>query len=126
MKQRTKQFALRVLKLADALPKTRSGNAIGGQIVRSGTSVAANYRALCRAKSRADFINKTSIVEEEADESCFWLELLVDAGLLGSRQVQPLLQEANEITAILVASRKTAAGRQAPSFENRNSKVENL
>jgi four helix bundle protein len=125
MKQRTKQFALRVLKLADGLPKTRSGNAIGGQIVRSGTSVAANYRALCRAKSRADFINKTSIVEEEADESCFWLELLVDAGLLGSRQVQPLLQEANEITAILVASRKTAAGRQAPSFENRNSKVEN-
>ena len=125
LKQRTKQFALRVLKLADALPKTRSGNVIGGQIVRSGTSVAANYRALCRAKSRADFINKTSIVEEEADESCFWLELLVDAGLLGSRQVQPLLQEANEITAILVASRKTAAGRQAPSFENRNSKVEN-
>jgi four helix bundle protein len=125
MKQRTKQFALRVLKLADALPKTRSGNAIGGQIVRSGTSVAANYRALCRAKSRADFINKTSIVEEEADESCFWLELLVDAGLLGSRQVQPLLQEANEITAILVASRKTAAGQQAPSFENRKSKVEN-
>jgi four helix bundle protein len=125
MKQRTKQFALRVLKLADALPKTRSGNAIGGQIVRSGTSVAANYRALCRAKSRADFINKTSIVEEEADESCFWLELLVDAELLGSGQVQPLLREANEITAILVASRKTAAGRQAPSFENRNSKVEN-
>jgi four helix bundle protein len=125
MKQRTKQFALRVLKLVDALPKTRSGNAIGGQIVRSGTSVAANYRALCRAKSRADFINKTSIVEEEADESCFWVELLVDAGLLGSRQVQPLLHEANEITANLVASRKTAAGRQAPSFENRKSKVEN-
>ncbi len=125
MKQRTKQFALRVLKLVDALPKTRSGNAIAGQIVRSGTSVAANYRALCRAKSRADFINKTSIVDEEADESCFWLELLVDAGLLGSRQVQPLLQEASEITAILVASRKTAGRRQAPSFENRNSKVEN-
>jgi four helix bundle protein len=125
MKQRTKKFALRVLKLADALPKTRSGNAIAGQIVRCGTSVAANYRALCRAKSRADFINKTSIVEEEADESCFWLELLVGAGLLGSRQVQPLLQEANEITAILVASRKTAAGRQVPSFENRKSKIEN-
>ena len=125
MKQRTIQFVLRVLKLADALPKTRSGNAIGGQIVRSGTSVAANYRALCRAKSRADLINKTSIVEDEADGSCFWLELLVDAGLLGSRQVQPLSQEANEITAILVASRKTAAGRQAASFENRKSKVEN-
>src|SRR5713226_1395601 len=125
LKDRTKKFALRILDLADALPHTRSGNVIAGQIVRSGTSVAANYRALCRARSRPDFINKTSIVEEEADESCFWLELLVDAGLLGARQVQPLLQEANEITAILVASRKTAAGRQAPSFENRNSKVKN-
>ena len=125
MKQRTKEFALRVLKLADALPKTRSGNAIAAQIVRSGTSVAANYRALCRAKSRADFINKTSIVEEEADESCFWLELLVAAGLLGIRRVQPLLQEADEITAILVASRKTATSRQTQSFENRNSRIEN-
>jgi four helix bundle protein len=125
MKQRTKQFALRVLKLADALPKTRSGNAIAAQIVRSGTSVAANYRALCRAKSRANFINKTSIVEEEADESCFWLELLVDAGLLGIRRVQPLLQEADEITAILVASRKTATGRRTQSFEIRKSKTEN-
>ena len=125
MKRRTKQFALRVFKLADALPKTRGGNTIAGQIVRSSSSVAANYRALCRAKSRADFINKTSIVEEEADESCFWLEFLVDAGLLGARRVQPLLQEANEITAILVASRKTAIKRQASSFENRNSKVEN-
>ncbi len=125
MKQRTKQFALRVLKLADALPKTRSGNAIAAQIVRSGTSVAANYRALCRAKSRADFINKTSIVEEEADESCFWLELLIDAGLLGIRRVQPLLQEADEITAILVASRKTATGRRTQSFKNRNSKIQN-
>jgi len=125
MKQRTKEFALRVLKLADALAKTRSGNAIAAQIVRSGTSVAANYRALCRAKSRADFINKTSIVEEEADESCFWLELLVAAGLLGIRRVQPLLQEADEITAILVASRKTATGRQTQAFENRNSRIEN-
>ena len=125
MKQRTKQFALRVLKLADALPKTRSGNVSAAQIVRSGTSVAANYRALCRAKSRADFVNKTSIVEEEADESCFWLELLVAAGLLGIRRVQPLLQEADEITAILVASRKTATSRQTQSFENRNSRIEN-
>src|SRR6266702_6229367 len=125
MKEWTKQFALRILKLADALPKTRSGNAIAAQIVRSGTSVAANYRALCRAKSRADFINKTSIVEEEADESCFWLELLVDGGLLGAQEVQPLLQEASEITAILVASRKTAVARQGASFENRKSKIEN-
>ena len=111
MKDRTKQFALRILKMADALPTSRSGNAIANQIVRSSTSVAANYRALCRSKSRADFINKTSIVEEEADESSFWLELIVDAGLMTTTRVKPLLQEANEITAILVASRKTAVAR---------------
>src|SRR3712207_4287582 len=109
MKERTKAFALRVLKLTDALPKTRSGNAIGNQVVRSGTSVAANYRAMCRAKSRADFINKPAIVEEEADETCFWLELLIDGGVMPASRVQPLLHEANEITAMLVASRKTAS-----------------
>ena len=127
MKQRTKKFALRILDLADALPHTRSGNLIAGQIVRSGTSVAANYRALCRAKSRADFINKTSIVEEEADESCFWLELLIDRDLLGARRVQPLLKEANELTAIFVASHKTAVSRPARRgpIENRKSKIEN-
>lgn len=127
MKQRTKKFALRILDLADALPHTRSGNVIAGQIVRSGTSVAANYRALCRAKSRADFINKTSIVEEEADESCFWLELLIDRGLLGDRRVQPLLKEANELTPIFVASGKTAVSRPArrDPIENRKSKIEN-
>jgi four helix bundle protein len=97
--------------MADALPTSRSGNAIANQIVRCSTSVAANYRALCRSKSRADFINKTSIVEEEADESSFWLELIVDAGLMTAARVKPLLQEANEITAILVASRKTALAR---------------
>jgi four helix bundle protein len=123
MKQRTKTFALRILDLADALPRTRSGNVIAGQIVRSGTSVAANYRALCRAKSRADFVNKTSIVEEEADESCFWLELLIDRGLLAPRRVQPLLKEANELTAIFVA-RKTAVARQRP-IENPKSKIQN-
>ena len=111
MKKRTKQFALRILTMADALPKTRSGNAIANQVVRSGTSVAANYRALCRAKSRADFINKTSIIEEEADETSFWLELIVDAGLLTHARVKPLLIEADEITAMLVASRKTAIAR---------------
>jgi len=84
---------------------------IANQIVRSSTSVAANYRALCRAKSRADFINKTSIVEEEADESGFWLELIVDAGLMSAARVKPLLDEASEITAMLVASRKTAVAR---------------
>ncbi len=108
MKNRTKEFALRILKLADALPTSRSGNAIANQVVRSATSVASNHRALCRAKSRADFINKTSIVEEEADETGLWLELIIEACLLTSARVQPLLKEADEITAIIVASRKTA------------------
>ncbi|MEP6602667.1 MAG: four helix bundle protein [Spartobacteria bacterium] len=125
LKQRTKKFALRILDLADSLPQNRSGNVIAGQIVRSGTSVAANYRALCRAKSRADFINKTSIVEEEADESCFWLELLIERQLLSAKRVQPLLKEANELTAIFVASRKTASLRQKP-IETRKWKLENL
>ena len=111
MKQRTKEFTLRILKLVDAIPKTRSGNAVSNQLVRSGSSVGANYRALCRAKSRADFIHKTSVVEEEADESCFWLEITSEAGLLPAGRVYPLLTEANEITAILVASRKTAIRR---------------
>src|ERR1044071_1482360 len=110
MKDRTKQFALRMLKMADALPTNRSGNAIANQLVRSSTSVAANYRALCRSKSRADFINKTSIVEEE-DEGCFWLELIVDAGRMNVTRVKPLLEEASELTAMLVASRRTAIRR---------------
>ena len=127
MKQRTKKFALRILDLADALPHTRSGNVIAGQVIRSGTSVAANYRALCRAKSRADFINKTRVVEEEADESSLWLELVIDRSLLPVRRVQPLLKEANELTAIFVASRKTAITRRLPTspIENRKSKIEN-
>src|SRR4051794_37558202 len=109
LKERTKQFALRILKLADALPPTRSGNVIANQIVRSGTSVAANYRSLCRSKSRADFINKSSIVEEEADETALWLELIVGAELLAEQKVSPLQREADELTAIMVATRKTAA-----------------
>jgi len=124
MKQRTKKFALRVLDLADAVPHNRSGNVIAAQIIRSGTSVAANYRALSRAKSRADFINKTSIVEEEADEPGLWLELLIERGLLSARRVQPLLNEASELTAIFVASRKTAISQQT-RIENRKSRIEN-
>lgn len=124
LKQRTYTFALRIIDLADSLPQSRTGNVIANQVIRSGTSVAANYRALCRAKSRADFVNKTSIVEEEADESSFWLQLLIDRGLLAARRVEPLLTEANELTAIFVASHKTAIARQRP-FENRKSKTEN-
>lgn len=108
---RLKSFALRVLKLTEALPKTRTGNAIAHQIVRSGTSVAANYRALCRAKSRSDFIYKTSVIEEEADETAFWLELIIDTKLLPAKKVEALLAEANEITAMIVATRRTTQKR---------------
>jgi four helix bundle protein len=98
LKKRTKQFALRVLKLVAALPKTVAGRAIGGQLVRSGTSVGANYRAACRGRSRAEFVAKLGVVEEEADESAFWMEMIIEGGLLKPKQVEPLLNEANELT----------------------------
>ncbi len=105
---RTKQFALRVIKLVEALPRTLAGRTIGGQLIRSGTSVAANYRAACRARSKAEFISKLGIVEEEADESAFWLEMIIDANLMKTSLVEDLQKEASEITAIIASSRKTA------------------
>jgi four helix bundle protein len=107
MKQRTKAFALRVIKLAGTLSKDFVGRRLGDQLLRSGTSVAANYRAACRARSKADFASKLGIVEEEADESALWMELLVESGLVPSRRLEKLLGEANQLTAIIVASRKT-------------------
>lgn len=100
------------MKLVDALPTTRSGNAIGNQLVRSGTSVGANYRASCRARSKVEFIAKIGVVEEEADESGFWMELIADGGLLAASKVSALLQEANELTAIMAASRISASRRR--------------
>jgi len=108
LKARTKQFALRVMKMVDALPRTIQGRTIAKQIIRSATSVAANYRAACRARSRAEFIAKFGVVEEEADESCFWLELIIDSGLLTEERIRPLLSEAGELVAIMAASRKSA------------------
>ena len=108
LKKRTKAFALRILKLADALPKTTAGRALSSQIVRSGTSVAANYRAACGAKSSPDFIAKMGIVEEEADETLFWLELLEESKLVPATKLTAIKQEANELIAITVASIKTA------------------
>ena len=108
LKTRTKAFALRILKLVDALPKTTAGRAFASQIVRSGTSVAANYRSACRAKSTADFVAKMSIVEEEADETLFWLELLEESELVTAAKLTAIKQEANELIAITVASIKTA------------------
>ena len=108
LKHRTKQFALRVISLVDALPNTTAARAIGGQLVRSGTAVGANYRAACRGRSRAEFVSKLGTVEEEADESCYWMELIVEGDLLPENRVQPLCQEANELTAIFASSIKSA------------------
>lgn len=108
MRLRTKKFALRVLKLADSLPRSPSGRNLAGQIVRSGTSVAANYRAAGKARSKAEFIAKLGIAEEEADEAQFWLELVIESGLIKDVLILPLLQEARELTAIIAASRKSA------------------
>ena len=110
LKERTKQFALRIMKLVDALPNTVAGRVIANQIMRSGSSVGANYRAACRARSNAEFISKLGIVLEEADETEFWLELIIDGELLPKEKVEALKMEAEEITAIMAASRKTAQG----------------
>lgn len=116
LKVRTKDFAQRIFKLVDALPQTLLGRTVAKQVIRRGTSVAANYRAACRARSRAEFIAKIGIVEEEVDETLFWLELIVDTGLLGAKRIAFLLQEADELVAIMAASRKSAvASRQSPS-----------
>jgi four helix bundle protein len=105
LKKRTKQFALRILRLVAALPNTVAGRAIGGQLARAGTAVAANYRAACRGRSKAEFIAKLGTVEEEADESAFWLELIIEAELLRKTVVEPLLTEADELTRIMARSR---------------------
>ena len=108
MKRRTKTFANRVVKLCSALPNDWTARTLGKQLLRSGTSVGANYRAVCRAKSNLDFINKLRIVEEECDESLFWMELLVDNSLVKSSRLQSLMKEADELLAIVVSSAKTA------------------
>jgi four helix bundle protein len=103
-KQRTKRFALRVIRLVESLPATRTTNVLVGQLLRSGTSVGANYRAACRARSAAEFRSKLGTVEEEADESIYWIELLVESGKVRQNLVAALIQEANEIVAMTVAS----------------------
>ena len=107
--ERTKKFAHRCVKLAMALPETALGEHLKGQVIRCSTSVAANYRAACLSQSKASFIAKISIVLEEADEATFWLEFIIDEKLLKKNQVEPLQQEAEELTAIFASSRKTAS-----------------
>jgi four helix bundle protein len=108
LKKRTKQFALDIVKFFEALPRNETCRILGRQLLRAGTSVGANYRAACRAKSTADFISKMGTVEEEADESSYWIELLVENGAVAETKTAPLLKEANELLAIAVSSIKTA------------------
>ncbi|MDO9578563.1 MAG: four helix bundle protein [Candidatus Cloacimonadales bacterium] len=108
LKKRTKQFALQIIKLVETLPKTNTGRVIGYQLVKAGTSVGANYRAACRGRSKAEFNSKLHIVLEEADESAFWLELIVEAKLMTNADIKPILDEANELVAIFSKSYSTA------------------
>ena len=112
LKARTKTFSLRVIKLVNALPHSLASQVIGKQLLRAATSVGANYRAACRAQSKSDFAAKISIVLEEADESLYWLELIGESGLIKAERLKDLLREANELTAIVNASRKTAKGQR--------------
>tara|TARA_B100000315_G_scaffold231474_1_gene242804 strand:+ start:5757 stop:6113 length:357 start_codon:yes stop_codon:yes gene_type:complete len=111
LKERTKRFALRIIKLVDSLPKTTVRRTIGNQLVRCGTTVGANYRSACRGRSKADFIYKLGIVVEEADESEFCLKLLIDGKIIKRELVEPLLKEAGELTAIFISSVNTAKKR---------------
>ena len=121
MKARTKAYANRVVKLCAALPHDWVARTLGMQLLRSGTSVGANYRAVCRAKSTADFLNKLRIVEEECDESLFWMELLVENNLVKASLLTSLMQEGEEILAIVVASAKTARSSTGENRVNRKS-----
>jgi four helix bundle protein len=111
LRERTKAFALRIVRVFRSLPRAVEGQIIGKQLLRSGTSVAANYRAACRARSRAEFIAKIGIVLEEVDESVLWLEMLIDLGILKKGRLDQLLSEARQLTAIFTASRQTAKGK---------------
>jgi four helix bundle protein len=108
LKERTKSFALKIIKVVEMLPKGRTTDILGRQLLGAGTSVGANYRAACRAKSTADFISKMGIVEEEADETIYWMELLIESGLISKNDLIHLLDEANQILAITISSIKTA------------------
>ena len=121
MRARTKTYASRIVKLCSALPNHWVAQTLGKQLLRSGTSVGANYRAVCRARSNSDFINKLRIVEEECDESLFWMELLVENLLVNPSRLSDLMNEADEILAITVASSKTARATQNASIANRKS-----
>ncbi len=122
-KYRIKNLALRTIRLVESLPLNTSTNILGKQLLRSATSVGANYRAACRAKSIADMINKLSIVEEEADESMHWLELLIEAGLVKEERLAELKKDFDEIVAMIVASIKTLRSKKS-KIQDHKSKIE--
>ncbi len=125
LKKRTKQFGLRCIKVVDALPNSRVADVLGRQLLRSATSVGANYRSACRGRSKPDFISKVGIAIEEADESLYWLEMIVEAGLLLEEKLGDLMKEANEIIAILTASSQTAQRNLQSKIGNQKSKIRN-
>jgi len=108
LKHRTKQVALVIIRLTASLPRNRESDVVLKQLLRSGTSVGANYRSACRARSKAEFISRIGIVEEEADESLYWMELLADTGMVSRNQIDPLISEMKELTAIFTAAGRTA------------------
>ena len=115
LKRRTKRFSIEIIKVCRLLPQKQEAWVIGKQLIRAGTSVGANYRAVCRARSKAEFISKMGVVVEEADESAFWLEIIEEAGLLTKEAVNEPLAEANELLAIFAASQLTAKGLRDPN-----------
>lgn len=115
LRQRTKTFALRVIRMTQQLPRSREADVICRQLLRSATSMAANYRAACRGRSHGDFYSKLCIVVEESDETLFWLELLIEAEIVSTPKLREMLKEANELVAIFAASRATAKRHQSPS-----------
>jgi S23 ribosomal protein. len=119
LKLRTRNFALRAIKFVEALPRTRTADVIGKQALRS-TSVAGNYRAACRAKSRADFVSMMGTVEEECDETLFWMEMLVESDQVKPSRMEYLMKEADELIQIVVASARTARGSRIPQSANRS------
>ena len=125
-KKRTKAFALRCIRLAESLPESATGRVIARQLLRCATSVGANYRSACRAKSRADFIAKMRIVEEECDESLYWMELLIESDKMEAALLNDLVKEADEILSLVVASIKTARSRKESPTSNPQSSISNL
>ena len=125
LRDRTKAFAIRIVRLFRAMPSGRDAQVIGTQLLRSGTSVAANYRAACRSRSRAEFISRLGVVVEEADESLSWLEMLGDTGIITRTRLRELLKEADELTAIFTATRRTSRNGGRSEITNHKSQITN-